>query len=340
MHPYAKSSTAAGSPDIQRLFNVYYDSMFLSRQPSAGSEMMQMDQAAGEGKIRRMATASGMEIVESDFCMRKDSRIQMQSSAAMAELSFCMQGSGEVEVAEHKKHELLQDSCSLQLIRDFSASFGYEGGKDFRSVAIGIPVALFDYYVGGFEKKDNLSFAALLRSKSFRMFRKPVDSVTTRLLHELINCPYTHGMRELFVESRALELIYRYLEIFLLELDGSRRQSSQLSRTEQGKIGEAKQLLLHRMESPPSLLELARLVGLNDYKLKVGFKEMYGKSVYAYLRDRRMEKAWELMSYSGMNVSQAAGMVGYANFSHFAAAFHKQFGFNPSELSSGKISKP
>ncbi|WP_044879530.1 AraC family transcriptional regulator [Paenibacillus sp. IHBB 10380] len=337
MHPSTKYATE-GSRDIHRVFNAYFDSMLLPQQQTADPVIMGKAQVASEREISRMITASGIEIVESDLYMRKDCRVEVQSSAAMAELSFCMQGSGAVEVSGHDKHELVQGSCSLQLIRDFTASFEYEGGKAFRSVAIGLPVNLFDHYSGGFGKKDSLGFTALLRSKSFRMFRKPVDSVTTRLLHELMNCPYTHGMRELYVESKALELIYRYLEIFLLELNSSGRQPSLVSRTDQSKIYEARDVLLCRMDSPPSLLELARLVGLNDYKLKVGFKEAYGKSVYAYLRDRRMEKAWELLN-GGMSVSQAAGLVGYVNFSHFALAFRKQFGFNPSELSNWRSAK-
>nr|WP_240343842.1 AraC family transcriptional regulator [Paenibacillus sp. SYP-B3998] len=86
------------------------------------------------------------------------------------------------------------------------------------------------------------------------------------------------------------------------------------------------------MEAPPSLIELSRIVGLNDYKLKIGFKDEYGKSAFSYLRDKRMEKAFSLLQSGAISVSRVSVMVGYANFSHFAEAFRKQFGVRPSEV--------
>lgn len=58
-------------------------------------------------------------------------------------------------------------------------------------------------------------------------------------------------------------------------------------------------ILLERMAEPPSLLELSRLIGLNDYKLKTGFKEMYGTTVFGYLREQRLEKAYRLLMEGG-----------------------------------------
>ena len=46
--------------------------------------------------------------------------------------------------------------------------------------------------------------------------------------------------------------------------------------------------LTQRMDDPPSLVELARKVGINDYKLKVGFREVFGTTVYKYLHTHRM----------------------------------------------------
>ncbi|SHE13431.1 Adenosine deaminase [Chlamydia abortus] len=57
--------------------------------------------------------------------------------------------------------------------------------------------------------------------------------------------------------------------------------------------------MLERMANPPSLLELSRMIGINDNKLKIGFKELYGTTVFGYLREKRLEKALNLIrSYS------------------------------------------
>jgi AraC-like DNA-binding protein len=86
------------------------------------------------------------------------------------------------------------------------------------------------------------------------------------------------------------------------------------------------------MDAPPSLPELARHVGLNEFKLKTGFRTLFGTSVFAYLRAQRMELARRLLVQRGQSVTEVALRVGYANPSKFALAFRKHFGFPPSAL--------
>jgi AraC-like DNA-binding protein len=86
------------------------------------------------------------------------------------------------------------------------------------------------------------------------------------------------------------------------------------------------------MASPPGLPELARSVGLNEFKLKVGFRVLFGASVFGYLRTQRMDRARRLLAHRELSVTEVAAHVGYQNPSKFAAAFRKHFGFPPSAL--------
>jgi AraC-like DNA-binding protein len=45
-----------------------------------------------------------------------------------------------------------------------------------------------------------------------------------------------------------------------------------------------------------------------------------------------MEKAKEILSKRGMNISEVAYEVGYKNPQHFTVAFKKYFGYVPSKL--------
>ncbi|MEA1961509.1 MAG: AraC family transcriptional regulator [Bacillota bacterium] len=95
---------------------------------------------------------------------------------------------------------------------------------------------------------------------------------------------------------------------------------------------EAKKIIIDNMQEPLSITELAREIDLNTYKLKVGFKEMWGNTIFGYLRDMRMEKARLLLVGGGnSSVIDVAQEVGYSNPSHFAGAFRKKFGINPSK---------
>ncbi|MDQ0088787.1 AraC-like DNA-binding protein [Paenibacillus anaericanus] len=198
-------------------------------------------------------------------------------------------------------------------------------------LSIGVPVTMFDSWMVGKGTTQSCNLSGLLGSRSFRMFRMPILSETVRIMAQLRDCPYHSSMRQLYAEGKALELISAYFGAFLFEQDLAAR-SSILSRSDRDNVRKARDIILLRMANPPSLIELSRLSGINEYKLKIGFKEEFGTSVFAYLRNKRLEKAWEMLHSGSSSVSQTATIVGFNNFSHFAEAFRKQYGINPSEL--------
>lgn len=81
-----------------------------------------------------------------------------------------------------------------------------------------------------------------------------------------------------------------------------------------------------------SLSKLARRVHLNEWKLKKGFKEHFGTTVFGYLREKRMEEAWHLLRETEATVLEVANTVGYSNPSHFARAFRDVHALNPREV--------
>jgi AraC-like DNA-binding protein len=74
------------------------------------------------------------------------------------------------------------------------------------------------------------------------------------------------------------------------------------------------------------------MVYLSESKLTKGFKALFGRPVHTYVIDKRLETALLLLEKGGWNVSDVAGVVGYGNISHFAAAFKKKYGVNPGEF--------
>lgn len=100
------------------------------------------------------------------------------------------------------------------------------------------------------------------------------------------------------------------------------------------KIRECERLLTANYNQPQSLLELARSVGLNDFKLKQGFKTIYGKPVFKYLQEYRLNKAYESLNQGQKQVSEVAEEIGFNSIGSFSNAFLSQFGIRPNELKS------
>jgi len=147
------------------------------------------------------------------------------------------------------------------------------------------------------------------------------------LLSQLFNGNRIPSNEKLYYHGKALELLSLYFNKeeapetencpFLLDEENVR------------KIRQAKRIIIDQLQDPPSLKELARMVGLNEYKLKVGFKNIYGSPVFQYLTDYKMEQARRLLEGQAFKVNEVGYQLGYSNPSHFIAAFKKKFGTTP-----------
>ena len=99
------------------------------------------------------------------------------------------------------------------------------------------------------------------------------------------------------------------------------------------KIKMAKEIALKNLLNPPTLLNLSDEIDLSLKKLKEGFKKIYGKTVYQFLLDHKMELAKKLLSERKQNVNEVSIKLGYSTASHFIAAFKNKYGVTPKTYS-------
>ena len=147
------------------------------------------------------------------------------------------------------------------------------------------------------------------------------------VLNQLMNYNLHPSVKALYFKGKVYELISLYFNRpseadveqcpFLVDEDNV------------AKIKRAKDIVIARMAEPPSLQELADEINLSLNKLKEGFKQIYGDSVYSFLFDYKMEVARQLLASGSHNVNEVGLRIGYSTASHFIAAFKKQYGTTP-----------
>jgi AraC family transcriptional activator of pyochelin receptor len=147
-------------------------------------------------------------------------------------------------------------------------------------------------------------------------------------LQQILHCPYEGVTKRIYLESKVMELLALMVDQEI-ELQKGKTHTLPLKLDDLDRIHQAKKILLQCLDNPPSLIELARQVGLNDYALKRGFRQVFGKTVFGYLHDYRLEQAQQLLVSSEMKVTEIANAVGFDSRSYFAAAFKKKFGTGP-----------
>ncbi|UOQ52927.1 helix-turn-helix transcriptional regulator [Hymenobacter cellulosivorans] len=144
-------------------------------------------------------------------------------------------------------------------------------------------------------------------------------------IRAVLNCRFQGPLKKLFLYSKALEILVLQAEAF------ERHQPARFARTEydQERLLFARDYLIQHLHLPPSLPELARIAGLNEFKLKKGFKEMFGQTVFSYLADYRLAEAEAQLIEGRKTASELAFELGYSSLQHFSAAFKKKFGVSP-----------
>ncbi|GAA3994763.1 helix-turn-helix transcriptional regulator [Mucilaginibacter dorajii] len=153
------------------------------------------------------------------------------------------------------------------------------------------------------------------------------NSSLSLLVNGLLNADQPVYIKRIFLEAKILEL----LSTQLLYLESRVDQTEIFSADDRARLQEAKMLIAQDLRSPCSLTELSRKTGLNDFKLKKGFKILFGNTVFGYLAELRMDAAYKLLQ-EGERVGIVAETVGYKNAHHFTAAFKKRFNVLPSQV--------
>jgi AraC family transcriptional regulator, transcriptional activator of the genes for pyochelin and ferripyochelin receptors len=159
-----------------------------------------------------------------------------------------------------------------------------------------------------------------------------VNPAIHQVIDHIIHHRYTGDLQRLFLLSKSIELLVCCAES--CEQAGKTQTQTQIlkSNTDKEKILAARDLVNARIDSPPSLTEIARSIGLNEYKLKRGFKETFQTTVFGYLTAQRLQLARRYLLDTRKTAAEIAFELGYCTPQHFNNAFKKHFGHTPDSV--------
>lgn len=150
----------------------------------------------------------------------------------------------------------------------------------------------------------------------------------TNLVHEFKQQKQVGLMNAFSRKAKAYELIQ--LSLDKLVYNHNKSPKLNLSVNDVVKLENIKTILRDNIQSPPTLTKLSKMVELNEFKLKRGFKQLNGKTVFEHLHHIRMTRAAILLLESNRSILDIAQEVGYNNHGHFSSAFKEFHGNTPS----------
>lgn len=168
-----------------------------------------------------------------------------------------------------------------------------------------------------------------LKFENFEIFKNKNSSQRVNLLaNQIYNCPYIGNLRELYIQSKASELVF----LELSDLNKVKKNYDvKFSEYDKNALIKAKEILESQLNCP-SINELSKMVKLNDFKLKFGLKKFFNQTAYQISITHRLKQAKFLIQQDELNIAQIAQKIGYKHPSNFTTAFYLHFGILPKDV--------
>lgn len=274
-----------------------------------------------------------MSIVTAKYSMEDDVRIFGRGNSALLEIQINL---SDRDISYETKSKQLEitgaRSANIKYLsaEDNQANILFQKGATYQTFDIHLPVTLLDRYAGESQLMDEfLKNIQSGISASLVSHRLQISPLIYSIIQDVKTCTFEGLTRKIYLESKAFELI-----ALLYEQSENKKNSIPLSKLDQEKIQEAAEIIRGNLEKPFTILELSRLVGMNQTKLKNGFKLLFDNTIFGYLQDIRMHQAKKYLLDTSLSVQEIALLLGYQNTSNFSTAFKKTQGYSPMSLRS------
>jgi len=288
--------------------------------------MISEEKSIAEGFVDETKIEDGFYILKFQNEENEPQKISREIDSTYIQFHFCLKGDGKFMFNNSSYEVPLKEEYSLLLYnpqRDLPLNLDLNP----KSWLVSLVISIKKFHSMFSQEASYIPF--LSSENSDKKYYKDGDITPSMaiVLNQLMNFNLMPSIKALYFKAKAYELLSLY---FNRTGDNSVDQCPFLVDEENVmKIRRAKDIVIAHMAEPPSLQELSTEIGLSLKKLKEGFKQIYGDSVYSFLFDYKMEYARKLLDSGEYNVNEVGLKVGYSTASHFIAAFKKKFGTTP-----------
>jgi len=281
------------------------------------------------GKVHAVVTP-GMTLTE--FCLTASKPFALNDTAPRecAESVFILDGD-----VESRFDYLKKPVCFNRYNHNIQYSTSFAGNHIIHSGNFHALTITYDlpYLTGLLQSNEHGSLESLTNNLCSRKnFLATTHTVSwnkriAEVIHAVRQCQFQGPTRYIFMESKMLELFVLQMEHLYALQKASQKEEWRIEDRE--KMFALREYIEQSYLLPLTLQGLTRAFGLNEFKLKKGYKHYFNTTVFAHILQLRMQKAVELLQQREMTVSDIAVLVGYNNTSSFSYEFKKQFGYSP-----------
>ena len=263
------------------------------------------------------------------FNLIKEASLFIEREASVLKSHFILKGAYPIKIKKKSKVQIREGQYILYKSEDGPISVFFEGAKEYQMIDVIFSNDILHRLYEAFP-----SLKEFLANKNSRnAFKKYEDSRSatpemTRIVYELLKCPYDENLRKLYFENKVNDFLFEML------VESSKEETSlnKLTEKENDALFTARNIIMADITKHFSIREISQKVQLNEFKLKNGFKQVFGTGIFEYLLKTRMEKAYQLITETDKPIKEIASLTGFEYQTNFINAFRKHFGFTPGSL--------
>lgn len=203
-----------------------------------------------------------------------------------------------------------------------------EGTKEYHQFAIGYQRSCLENLIPYFPVLKQFIKGEQIDNSFAIISAKWMPIEVSYIINQMLHCPYEPAVRDFFFDDKASDLLF----YMLVELSKHKPVIKDLSSSDIEKVHACHTIILNDLTQHYNISKLARKVGLNEFKLKIGFKQLFGVGPFAFLKKERMNKAYDLLLNTDKPIKDIQSIAGYESLTSFVGAFRKFFGRTPGDI--------
>lgn len=275
--------------------------------------------------------AEELKILQGDYSLQDNVMICGKGATDLLEIQFNLSAN---DIFYYNKPTIervtpkMTGNISYLAQEENKAAILFKKDISYTTFDIHLPCSFFNKFAG--ESKCLDCFLCQIEHKrSCCLFETGlcVNAQLYNTICKIKQCPYKGLSKKIYLESKIYELI-----ALLVESADNKSPDHRLTKTDIDNIHFAASLIRNNLKSPFTIQQLAKEVGMNQTKLKNGFKAIIGNTIFGYLQEIRMSQAEEYLLHSDLPIQEIAYLSGYQNVSNFSAAFKHIHGYSPNQL--------
>jgi AraC-like DNA-binding protein len=253
-------------------------------------------------------------------------KYQEAVSQEFIQFHFCQKGSGNFEF-NGGSYQLPLMSKNVILLYNPQKALPIDLNLTPDSAVVSLVISIKKFHSLFSEDADHIHFLSAENNTKKYYDTRPISPAMSVVLSQILETKLHESIQTLYFKGK----VYELLSLFFNKSEDADMEQCPFLMDEENvrKIRKAKEIILNQMTEPPTLQELSAEIGLNIKKLKEGFKQIYGDTVYGYLLDHKMNEARSMLNSRQYNINEISLKLGYSTSSHFIAAFKKKFGTTP-----------